>query len=261
MTHYGMAIDLARCIGCHTCATACKMANNLPKNVHFNRVRTVGGDSMDTAAGEYGANTMSFLPVQCQHCENPACLDVCPTGATTKDEETGIVSVDSSRASDASRASRLARTKGRNAHQRNEYYLSGEVAVGESTRRRTRAARWRKCAFCKNSHRPRRGAGMKLCPGRARYWGDSTIPSRPCRRPSRAARRCSFRRKPARSRVYTTCSNKTRHEAGRRFTATAVPLLRRIAGTRGTHGARRSSEAGGGKGRRVRVAVVPVRLP
>ena len=95
MTHYGMAIDLSRCIGCHTCAIACKMANNLPKNVLFNRVRTVGGDGMDTASGEYGANTMSFLPMQCQHCENPACLDVCPTGATAKDEETGIVSVDS----------------------------------------------------------------------------------------------------------------------------------------------------------------------
>ena len=72
MTHYGMAIDLSRCIGCHTCAIACKMANNLPKNVLFNRARTVGGDGMDTASGEYGANTMSFLPMQCQHCENPA---------------------------------------------------------------------------------------------------------------------------------------------------------------------------------------------
>ena len=40
MTHYGMAIDLSRCIGCHTCAIACKMANNLPKNVLFNRART-----------------------------------------------------------------------------------------------------------------------------------------------------------------------------------------------------------------------------
>ena len=49
MTRYGMAIDLARCIGCHTCAIACKMANNLPKDVHYNRINTVGGDSMDTA--------------------------------------------------------------------------------------------------------------------------------------------------------------------------------------------------------------------
>lgn len=95
MARYGMAIDLARCIGCHTCAIACKMANNLPKDVHYNRINTVGGDSMDTAAGEYPNCTMSFLPVQCQHCAEPACVGVCPTGATAKDEESGIVTVDS----------------------------------------------------------------------------------------------------------------------------------------------------------------------
>ena len=95
MTRYGMAIDLNRCFGCQTCAVACKMANNLPNDVLFNQVKTVGGDSVDTAAGEYPNCTLSYLPFQCQHCENPACLEVCPTGATAKDEETGIVSVDS----------------------------------------------------------------------------------------------------------------------------------------------------------------------
>ena len=41
--HYGMAIDLKRCIGCHTCAMACKAANNIPEGVWWNRVLTDGG--------------------------------------------------------------------------------------------------------------------------------------------------------------------------------------------------------------------------
>ena len=175
MTHYGMAIDLARCIGCHTCATACKMANNLPKNVHFNRVRTVGGDSMDTAAGEYGANTMSFLPVQCQHCENPACLDVCPTGATTKDEETGIVSVDSELCIGCESCIKACPYEGvRTLIKSPEYYL--EVVVGEYDAPPHKGGTVEKCTFCKNLiDRDEVPACMQLCPGRAR-WGDLDDP-------------------------------------------------------------------------------------
>lgn len=40
MTRYGMAIDLERCVGCQACATACKIANNLPKNITYNTVYT-----------------------------------------------------------------------------------------------------------------------------------------------------------------------------------------------------------------------------
>ena len=40
MTRYGMAIDLRRCIGCQACAAACKIANNLPKELTYNVVYT-----------------------------------------------------------------------------------------------------------------------------------------------------------------------------------------------------------------------------
>ena len=48
MTRYGMAIDLRRCIGCQACAAACKMANNLPKELTYNVVYTKGDDDFDS---------------------------------------------------------------------------------------------------------------------------------------------------------------------------------------------------------------------
>ena len=176
MTRYGMAIDLARCIGCHTCAIACKMANNLPKDVHYNRINTVGGDSMDTAAGEYPNCTMSFLPVQCQHCAEPACVGVCPTGATAKDEESGIVTVDSELCIGCESCIKACPYEGvRTLIKNPEYYL--EVMVGEYDAPPHKGGTVEKCTFCKNLiDRGEVPACMQLCPGRARYWGDLDDP-------------------------------------------------------------------------------------
>ncbi len=89
--HLGMIIDTVRCIGCHTCAVMCKHENNLPRDIWWNRILTNGGEEMDTPSGEWPNNSMSYVPLNCQHCENPACVKVCPVGATTKDSENGIV--------------------------------------------------------------------------------------------------------------------------------------------------------------------------
>lgn len=93
MTKLALAINLDRCIGCQTCANACKMQNNVPMGMHWNRVLTEGCDSIDGAQGEFPNLTRTYLPIACQHCENPACQRVCPTGATYKDEK-GRVEVD-----------------------------------------------------------------------------------------------------------------------------------------------------------------------
>ena len=78
MTKLGIAINLERCVGCNTCANACKMQNNIPMNMLYIRVETDGVDTADGAQGTYPDLSRTYIPVACQHCDNPACLKVCP---------------------------------------------------------------------------------------------------------------------------------------------------------------------------------------
>lgn len=93
MTRLAIAINLRRCIGCNTCALACKMQNNVPDGMLWNRVLTENCDIFDGAEGTYPHLSRTYLPISCQHCDNAACQRVCPTGATYKDEM-GRVQID-----------------------------------------------------------------------------------------------------------------------------------------------------------------------
>lgn len=190
MTRYGMAIDLNRCFGCQACAAACKIANNLPKGLSFNVVHTKSdedyshpgvavakGDPVnDSAGGEFPNCTLSFFPVACQHCAEPSCVAVCPTGASAKDES-GIVSIDSELCigcgSCISACPYDVRTL---IGDDPEFYL--DLAVGEIDVPAHKGGTVEKCTFCKNLiERGEVPACMQLCPGRARYWGDLDDPA------------------------------------------------------------------------------------
>ncbi|MEP7328808.1 MAG: 4Fe-4S dicluster domain-containing protein [Betaproteobacteria bacterium] len=86
MTRWVMVVDLRRCVGCQTCTAACKHANATPPGVQWRRV-------LDMEFGEYPDVQRAFVPVGCQHCDEPPCLDVCPTTATKKRTD-GIVTID-----------------------------------------------------------------------------------------------------------------------------------------------------------------------
>jgi len=93
MTKLTMIIDLSRCIGCWTCAVGCKAENDEPIGIWWNRILTNGGEEMDTPSGTYPDVSMSYMPINCQHCDNAPCVKVCPVGALVKRED-GIVFLD-----------------------------------------------------------------------------------------------------------------------------------------------------------------------
>ncbi|WP_300458100.1 4Fe-4S dicluster domain-containing protein [Desulfobacula sp.] len=81
-----MVIDLKSCIGCNSCVLACKAGNGTPKGIFWNKI-------LERETGKYPTAIRQFWSMRCMQCENPACMEACPTGATYQRED-GIVVID-----------------------------------------------------------------------------------------------------------------------------------------------------------------------
>ena len=94
MTQYAIVTDLNRCVGCLACSTACKAVNGVPIGSFWCKTLRIGPNaSIEGVNKADGSDYLYFLTVQCQHCENPACVNVCPTEASHKTAD-GTVQVD-----------------------------------------------------------------------------------------------------------------------------------------------------------------------
>ncbi|WP_276927207.1 4Fe-4S dicluster domain-containing protein, partial [Parvibacter caecicola] len=85
MTQYSIVTDVNRCVGCLACSTACKAVNGVPIGSFWCKTLRIGPNApIDGVNKADGSDYLYFLTVQCQHCENPACVQVCPTEASHK---------------------------------------------------------------------------------------------------------------------------------------------------------------------------------
>lgn len=88
MKQYIILADLDRCIGCRGgCQVACKTEHGIALGPSRSKLYTMG------PTGTFPDLQMYFLPVMCQQCENPTCVQVCPTGACYKDEADGVIKI------------------------------------------------------------------------------------------------------------------------------------------------------------------------
>lgn len=107
---YGIAIDIEKCIGCGSCAKACKIENNVSSEPFFFRnwveqytitndeetivVSPNGGiDGFTQNLAEDDIYKTFFVPKMCNHCTKSPCTQVCPVGASFESPE-GLALVD-----------------------------------------------------------------------------------------------------------------------------------------------------------------------
>lgn len=81
-----MLINTKECIGCYGCLMACQRQNALDAETHFIHYGEI-------ESGVYPFAKISYVPVQCMHCDDAPCAKACPTGATYITDD-GVVRTD-----------------------------------------------------------------------------------------------------------------------------------------------------------------------
>ena len=208
----GLVIDLDICVGCHACAVACKEWNDggamgplpdddpygaEPHGVWFNRVHSYEVQGPGTGdQGPVKAEAVRNVPVpgprspvpqmvhfprSCLHCETPDCVTVCPTGASYKRAEDGIVLVDQDKCIGCQLCAWACPYGAR------EIALPPpKTSASDANRKDSKRGTMQKCTLCvdriyNESFAPedRQPACVMACPTRARHFGDLGDPESP----------------------------------------------------------------------------------
>ncbi len=98
----GLVIDLDTCVGCHACVVSCKGWNTENYGAPLSDQDPYGADPTGTFLNRVhsyevqpaeGTAKLIHFPKSCLHCDDAPCVTVCPTGASYKRAEDGIVLV------------------------------------------------------------------------------------------------------------------------------------------------------------------------
>ena len=139
-TRYGMVIDLNSCVGCQTCTIACKHANDTPPEVQWRKV-------IDVELGQFPNVERLFLVTGCQHCANPPCVPVCPTGAT-KQRLDGLVTMDYDTCIGCGYCAVACPYQARTIVHQQDWYYGEPTAQEEHVANKNRIGVANKCTFC-----------------------------------------------------------------------------------------------------------------
>ncbi|MEM4297512.1 MAG: 4Fe-4S dicluster domain-containing protein [Nitrososphaerota archaeon] len=171
MVRYGMVIDLRRCIGCGSCAMACKVANGTPPGIFWLRL-------IYRELGKYPHARIDAIPINCMQCKEPACQKVCPTGATQIRDD-GIVIIDDTKCVGC-RFCMIACPYGvRFFLDKERTYFPGYKTPFEEVKyQRHKVGVVSKCDFCLERREKQKlnPACVDVCPCAARYFGDLDDP-------------------------------------------------------------------------------------
>lgn len=170
MTRYAMVIDLNTCVGCNACMAACSLENQTP--VWSDQWRTYVHDN---ETGVEGDIHRTFMPRLCNHCDNPPCEAVCPTGATYQTKD-GIVLVDDEKCMGC-QACAMACPYDARIKITSDDIEKGKEYYGTLKRK---SPSMDKCSFC--NHRVEKGelpACVQTCVGYSRMFGDLNNPADP----------------------------------------------------------------------------------
>lgn len=151
---YAFVVDLKRCIGCDTCAVACKMENNIPLGQFRLVVHEFKNNIPSNRATNQQDNPDQFwVPSMCHHCDNAPCIAVCPTEALYANASDGMVNLDTTKCIGCARC--------------------GEVCPYDAISYDPKIGTADKCTMC--DHRVKEQLDpmcVVVCPTRAIHFGD-----------------------------------------------------------------------------------------
>ena len=168
----GMVIDLKRCIGCYACQLSCKAEHATPPGVF--RARLLKQES-----GRYPTVNLNPLPVLCNHCSDPPCVEACPTGASFVWQDTGIVDIDADKCVGCRTCMMACPYSNRYFIESDErYYEKGATVFEQFWASKHQPGTVTKCDFCRERLQAgKEPACVANCPTVARYFGDLDDPT------------------------------------------------------------------------------------